>query len=58
MLAVGQSLMFVTFKKLSDDDDLIFRGDEDDDTDDLKLQNTFESVSKTIPQDNLYDEEE
>ena len=50
--------MFVTFKKLSDDDDLIFRIDEDDDTDDLKLQNTFESVSKTLPQDNLYDEEE
>ena len=57
MLAVGQSLMFVTFKKLSDDDDLIFRGDEDDDTDDLELQNTFESVSKTLPQDNLYEEE-
>ena len=58
MLAVGQSLMFVTFKKLSDDDDLIFRGDEDDDTDDLKLQNTFESVSKTLPQDNLYDDDD
>ena len=58
MLAVGQSLMFVTFKKLSDDDDLIFRKDEDDDTDDLELQNTFESVSKTLPQDNLYEEEE
>ena len=57
MLAVGQSLMFVTFKKLSDDDDLIFRGDEDDDTDDLELQNTFKSVSKTLPQDNLYEEE-
>ena len=49
--------MFVTFKKLSDDDDLIFRGDEDDDTDDLELQNTFKSVSKTLPQDNLYEEE-
>ena len=57
MLAVGQSLMFVTFKKLSDDDDLIFREDEDDDTDDLELQNTFESVSKTLPQHNLYEEE-
>ena len=57
ILAVGQSLMFVTFKKLSDDDDLIFRADEDDDTDDLKLQNTFESVSKPLPQDNLYEEE-
>ena len=57
MLAVGQSLMFVTFKKLSDDDDLIFRADEDDDTDDLKLQNTFESVPKPLPQDNLYEEE-
>ena len=56
-LAVGQSLMFVTFKKLSDDDDLIFRADEDDDTDDLKLQNTFESVPKPLPQDNLYEEE-
>jgi hypothetical protein len=42
---------------LSDDDDLIFREDEDDDTDDLELQNTFESVSKTLPQDNLYEEE-
>ena len=57
MLAVGQSLMFVTFKKLSDEDDLIFRADEDDDTDDLKLQNTFESVSKPLPQENLYEEE-
>ena len=57
MLAVGQSLMFVTFKKLSDDDDLIFRGDEDDDTNDLNLQNTFESVSKTLPQDNFHEEE-
>ena len=57
MLAVGQSLMFVTFKKLSDDDDLIFRADEDDDTDDLKLQNTFESVPRLLPQDNLYEEE-
>ena len=57
MIAVGQSLMFVTFKKLSDDDDLIFRADEDDDADDLKLQNTFELASKTIPQDNLYEEE-
>ena len=57
ILAVGHSLMFVTFKKLSDDDDLIFRVDEDDDTDDLKLQNTFESASKTLPHDNLYEEE-
>ncbi len=57
MLAVGQSLMFVTFKKLSDDDDLIFRLDEDDNTDGLELQNTFESVSKMLPQDNLYEEE-
>ena len=57
MFVIGQSLMFVTFKKLSDDDDLIFRADEDDDTNDLKLQNTFESVSKTLPQDNLYEEE-
>ena len=57
MLAVGQSLMFITFKKLSDDDDLIFRADEDDDTDNLELQNTFESISKTLPQDNLYEEE-
>ena len=57
MLAVGQSLMFVTFKKLSDEDDLIFRADEDDDTDDLKLQNTFESISRPVPQDNLYEEE-
>ena len=30
---------------------------KDDDTDDLKLQHTFESVSKTLPQDNLYEEE-
>jgi len=58
MLAVGQSLMFVTFKKLSDGDDLIFRADEDDDTDDLKLQNTFKSASKIPPQDNLYDDDD
>ena len=30
---------------------------DDDDTDDLKLQNTFESVSKPLTQDNLYEEE-
>jgi hypothetical protein len=57
MFAVGQSLMFITFKKLSDDDDLILRADEDDDTDDVELQNSFESVSKTLPLDNLYEEE-
>ena len=57
MLAIGQSLMFVTFKKLSDDDDLIFRADEDDDTDDLKLQNNFELISETHPDDSLYEEE-
>ena len=57
MLSVGQSLMFVTFKKLSDEDDLIFRADEDDDTDDLKLQNTFKSESKALSQNILYEEE-
>ena len=57
ILAVGQSLMFVTFKKLSDDDDLIFRSDEDDDNDDLKLQNTFESSLQTPSKDSLYEEE-
>ena len=57
MLAVGQSLMFVTFKKLSDDDDLIFRADEDDDTDDLVLQNTFESSLQNLSKDSLNEEE-
>ena len=57
MLAVGHSLMFITFKKLSDDDDLIFRDDEDDDTNKLKLQNIFESNSEILPKDNSYEEE-
>ena len=30
ILSVGQSLMFIIFKKLSDDDDVILRSDEDD----------------------------
>ena len=57
MLAVGQSLMFVTFKKLSDDDDLIFRADEDDDANDLETQNTFESSSQNLFIDSFNEEE-
>ena len=57
ILSIGQSLMFITFKKLSDDDDLIFRGDEDDDTNDLKLQNTFESSLEEISNNSLSEEE-
>ncbi len=57
ILSIGQSLMFITFKKLSDDDDLIFRGDEDDDTNDLKLQNTFESSLEELSNDSLSEEE-
>ena len=57
MLAVGQSLMFVIFKKLSDDDDLIYRSDEDEDDDDLELQNTFESSIQNLSKDSLYEEE-
>ena len=57
ILSIGQSLMFITFKKLSDDDDLIFRGDEDDDTNDLKLQNTFESSLEELGNDSLSEEE-
>ena len=49
--------MFITFKKLSDDDDLIFRVDEDDDTNDLKLQNTFESSLEELGNDSLSEEE-
>ena len=57
ILSIGQSLMFITFKKLSDDDDLIFRDDEDDDTNDLKLQNTFESNLEELGNDSLSEEE-
>ena len=57
ILSIGQSLMFITFKKLSDDDDLIFRGDEDDDSNDLKLQNTFESSLEEISNNSLSEEE-
>ena len=57
ILSIGQSLMFITFKKLSDDDDLIFRDDEDDDTNDLKLQNTFESSLEELGNDSLSEEE-
>ena len=50
IFAVGESLMFITFKKLSDDDDLILRNDEDDDEDDGiihgDLQPHFEKASK------------
>ena len=56
MLSIGQSLMFVTFKKLSDDD-LIFRTDEDEDDDDnndLKSQNIFESKLEKISEDSFY----
>ena len=43
ILFVGQSLMFIVFKKLSDDDDVILRSDEDDEREDLIIQKKFES---------------
>ena len=53
VISVGQSLMFIIFKKLSDDDDVILRSDEDDEHEDLIIQKKFESNFK-----NFSDEEE
>tara|TARA_B100000427_G_C15482794_1_gene583880 strand:- start:3 stop:1214 length:1212 start_codon:yes stop_codon:yes gene_type:complete len=58
IFAVGESLMFITFKKLSDDDNLILRQDEDDeDNNDLDLTNNIESNSENFSIDKLYEEE-
>ena len=57
ILSVGQSLMFIIFKKISDDDDIILRSDEDDDQEDLTLQKKFESNLEKFSQ-NISDEEE
>ena len=43
IISVGQSLMFIIFKKLSDDDDVVLRSDEDDEAEDLIIQKKFES---------------
>lgn len=50
ILYVGQSLMFVIFKKLSDDDAVVLRSDEDDEREDLFLQKKFESNLKNFSQ--------
>ena len=41
ILTVGQSLIFIIFKKISDEDDIIMRSDKDDDLEDLMLQKKF-----------------
>ena len=43
ILTVGQSLIFIIFKKISDEDDIIMRSDKDDDLEDLMLQKNFEA---------------
>ena len=57
ILFVGQSLMFIIFKKLSDDDDVILRSDEDDEREDLIIQKKFESNLEKFSQ-NISNEEE
>lgn len=57
ILFVGQSLMFIVFKKLSDDDDVILRSDEDDEREDLIIQKKFESNLEKFSQ-NISNEEE
>ena len=44
VLSVGQSLMFLIFKKLSDDDEVIFRSDEDDNREDLIIQKSLNPI--------------
>lgn len=58
ILSVGQSLMFITFKKLSDDDDVILRSDEDEDSDDLIFQKKFESKLENLSQDTFEKKEQ
>ncbi len=50
ILCVGQSLMFIIFKKLSDDDNVILRSDEDDDHEDVIIQKKFESNFEKLSQ--------
>ena len=57
ILSVGQSLMFITFKMLSDDDNVILRSDEDDDSEDLIYQKKFESNLEKFSQ-NMSDKRE
>ena len=56
ILSVGQSLMFLIFKKLSDDDEVILRSDEDDNGEDLIIQKKFESNLKKFST-NIADQE-
>ena len=42
--------MFIIFKKLSDDDNVILRSDEDDDLEDLTIQKKFESNFEKLSQ--------
>ena len=58
IFAVGESLMFITFKKLSDDDDLILRNDEDDEDDeDGIIHGDLEPHFQKASKDNLSEEE-
>ena len=58
IFAVGESLMFITFKKLSDDDDLILRNDEDDEDDeDSIIHGDLEPHFQKASKDNLSEEE-
>ena len=52
ILTVGQSLIFIIFKKISDEDDIIMRSDKDDDLEDLMLQKILKQImeiSQMIP---------
>ena len=58
IFAVGESLMFITFKKLSDDDDLILRDDEDDEDDeDGIIHGNLEPHFQKASKDNISEEE-
>tara|TARA_B100000519_G_scaffold88012_1_gene76356 strand:- start:90 stop:548 length:459 start_codon:yes stop_codon:yes gene_type:complete len=67
ILAVGETLMFIIFKKKSDDDDIITRMDEDDIENDIDDEFTFdedinnsqdeESLPSPLEHDSVQEEE-
>ena len=57
ILTVGQSLIFLIFKKISDEDDIIMRSDKDDDLEDLMLQKNFEANYGNFSNDSSTEEE-
>ena len=57
ILTVGQSLIFIIFKKISDEDDIIMRSDKDDDLEDLMLQKNFEANYGNFSNDSSTEEE-